>query len=412
MDALPIFSAYGIELEYMLVDRDTLNILPQSDKVLREIAGEYVNEVERGEIAWSNEVVLHVIELKTNGPVANFETLPSRFMENITAINTILDDYNGVLMPGAMHPWMNPSLETRLWPHGQSEIYDTYNRIFNCEGHGWSNLQSMHINLPFLDDREFALLHTAIRLLLPLLPGIAASSPVMNGELTGLMDTRMETYRKNARIIPSITGLVIPEPVVSQREYQQHILEPMYKDIAKDDPHGILQDEWLNSRGAIARFDRNTIEIRVLDTQETPLTDLAIAELIKTVLKKITSQEWSMLDIQLEISTEALSDMFLKMIHTAEKTVIDNQDYLSLFNFPDKRSDARDLWIYLFESSGLEDITERPDLESALQYIFKNGTLASRIAAPLQKRMTRPRLNEVYRVLTECLAEGTLFEGI
>jgi carboxylate-amine ligase len=412
MKKLPIFSAYGIELEYMLVDRNSLNPLPVSDKMLKEVAGEFVNEIEKGDIAWSNEVVLHVIELKTNGPVVNFDGLPSKFTENIKSINTILEKFNGIMMPSAMHPWMNPYLETQLWPHGNSEIYDTYDRIFNCQGHGWSNLQSMHINLPFLDDKEFALLHSAIRLLLPVLPAMAASSPLMDGKLTGLMDTRMETYRNNASIIPSITGLVVPEPVTNQSEYQKHILKPMYKDIAGQDPQGILQDEWLNSRGAIARFDRNSIEIRVLDTQETPLADLAIAELIKAVLKKLTTLEWSDLTRQLEISTPALSDIFLEVIQNAERSVIYNKDYLSLLNFPDKHCDARELWLYLFESVELDDVSDRADIERVLGFIFKNGPLARRIATPLQKRLTKPRLKEVYRVLTECLAQETLFEGI
>ncbi len=412
MSKLPIFSAYGIELEYMMVDSDTLNPIPVSDKIIKEVAGEYVNEVEQGEIAWSNEVVLHVIELKTNGPVADFDRLPSLMTRNITAINTILERYHGVLMPTAMHPWMNPYLETQLWPHSNSEIYDTYDRIFNCQGHGWSNLQSMHINLPFLNDNEFALLHTAIRLLLPIMPAIAASSPLMDGELTGLMDTRMDTYRKNAKMIPSITGLVIPEAVTSQSDYQKQILDPMYKDIASYDPDAILQDEWLNSRGAIARFDRNTIEIRVLDTQETPLADLAIAELIKAVLKKISSLQWCDLSKQLEISTPALSDIFLSVIKNAERTVIHNKDYLSLFNFPDKRCDAQELWQFLFESVELDETGDREAMQQVIKFIFKHGTLARRITTPLQKSLTQPRLKEIYRVLTECLAKETLFEGI
>ena len=50
----------------------------------------------------------------------------------------------------------------------------------------------------------------------------------------------------------------------------------MYDDIAPLDPDAVLQHEWLNARGAIARFDRNTIELRVLDVQECPRADLAI----------------------------------------------------------------------------------------------------------------------------------------
>ena len=61
-----------------------------------------------------------------------------------------------------------------------------FDRIFSCQGHGWANLQSMHINLPFADDAEFGRLHAAIRFLLPLLPGLTASSPVMDGAVTGI----------------------------------------------------------------------------------------------------------------------------------------------------------------------------------------------------------------------------------
>ena len=69
----------------------------------------------------------------------------------------------------------------RLWPHENREVYDAFDRIFSCKGHGWANLQSMHINLPFADDAEFGRLHAAIRFLMPLMPGLTASSPVMDG---------------------------------------------------------------------------------------------------------------------------------------------------------------------------------------------------------------------------------------
>jgi hypothetical protein len=32
----------------------------------------------------------------------------------------------------------------------------------------------------------------------------------------------------------------------------------------------VLRHEWVNARGAIARFDRSAIEIRVLDVAECP----------------------------------------------------------------------------------------------------------------------------------------------
>jgi hypothetical protein len=87
-----------------------------------------------------------------------------------------------MLLPTGAHPLMDPFTETRLWPHEHKEIYNLYNRIFDCRGHGWSNLQSTHLNLPFSGDAEFKKLHAAIRLLLPLIPALSASTPLLDGK--------------------------------------------------------------------------------------------------------------------------------------------------------------------------------------------------------------------------------------
>ena len=241
MNTPNLFEGYGIELEYMIVDRQSLNILPIADKILERIAGSITNEVKLGQLGWSNELVLHVIELKTLGPVRELNDLYTQFQEDVREINAILADFDACLMPSAMHPWMDPLKESRLWPHDSHEIYEAYNRIFCCQGHGWSNLQSTHINLAFNGDSEFARLHSAIRLILPIVPAIAASSPVEEGRLTGMLDTRLSHYRKNQRLIPSIAGAVIPEGVLSRSQYEKQILQRIYRDITPHDPQNILQ---------------------------------------------------------------------------------------------------------------------------------------------------------------------------
>lgn len=76
---LHLFEGYGIEIEWMIVDRQDLNVRPVTDSVLRKIAGEFVNEVERGPICWSNELALHVIEVKSNGPAPELGALAAQF---------------------------------------------------------------------------------------------------------------------------------------------------------------------------------------------------------------------------------------------------------------------------------------------------------------------------------------------
>ena len=217
---LHLFQGYGIELEYMIVDRRTLQVRPITDQILTAMAGSLTNEVELGEFAWSNELVMHVIELKTNGPVARLRGLAGKISGEIRRVNEILAAHDAMLMPTGMHPSFIPEKETHLWPHDNAVIYDTYNRIFSCSGHGWSNLQSMHINLPFTGDEEFGRLHAAIRLVLPIIPALAASSPLVEGRHGGFMDQRLEFYRVNQRSVPLVTGRVIPEGVFDIPSYQ------------------------------------------------------------------------------------------------------------------------------------------------------------------------------------------------
>ena len=329
--AFRLFERFGVELEYMIVDAERLDVLPVTDRLLHAVAGDYLSEVERGRIAWSNELALHVVELKTNGPATCLEGLADEFQSHVRQINRLLQPLGGRLMPTAMHPWMDPHREMRLWPHAHSPVYEAFDRIFDCRGHGWANLQSVHLNLPFRDDGEFARLHAAIRLLLPIMPALAASSPIMDGRPTGRLDNRLEVYRNNAHRLPAVSGWVVPEPVFSREAYQREILQPLYRDVAPLDPDGTLQHEWLNARGAIARFDRNTIEIRVLDVQECPQADLAICRMITDVLQALCQERWLPLHRQQAFATEPLHAILLQTIRGAERAVVGDPAYAAAF---------------------------------------------------------------------------------
>ena len=404
---LGLFQGYGVELEYMIVHRETLAVLPVADALLKEAAGRTVNEVKRGPLRWSNELVLHVVELKTNGPAAALEGLAGEFSRQALEINRMLEPFAGMLMPGAMHPWMEPDLETKLWPHGNRDIYNAYNQVFGCRGHGWSNLQSAHLNLPFANDDEFGRLHAAVRLVLPLLPAIAAASPVVGGKVTGLLDNRLEVYRFNQARIPSITGQVIPEAAFTRETYQQVILEAMYRDIAPHDPVGILQEEWLNSRGAIARFERNTIEIRLLDVQECPAADLAIQQLVVAVIRELVTETRATREAQQAWHESQLAGIFTTVLREGRGCLIDDARYLAMFGVDAASMTVGELWRTLAERL----IPGQNEAWSALQVIFDEGPLARRLLAALGDDPDRDRLAAVYRELCDCLQEGTLFRA-
>jgi gamma-glutamyl:cysteine ligase YbdK (ATP-grasp superfamily) len=400
-----LFEVYGIELEYMLVSTDTFKVTPIVDLLLTKKNGSLTSDIENGKIAWSNELVAHVLELKTNGPTNDLNNLSENFHANIVEINELLKEFKVQLMPTASHPLMNPDVDTQLWKHSYSEVYALYNRIFNCKGHGWSNVQSTHINLPFFNDEEFEKLHAAVRVILPLIPGLCASSPILEGKNTGFKDTRLEYYKTNQKEIPEMTGKVIPENVFTKKEYHQTIFEPIQKAIKPFDTENILDHHFLNSRGAISRFDRNAIEIRLVDIQECPKADVAVCVLIIEVLKLLVNESLVSLKHQKKWEKEPLFDILNDAIKNGENSVITNLDYLQLFGLKEA-TNQQNVWKHLFNL--VKGAINESHLE-ALNTILTQGTLATRILKAIAADFSEANIKKIYTDLGICLQKNEVF---
>ncbi len=401
---LHLFEGYGIELEYMIVDAITLDVRPLADQLFKAVTGEFASEFINKKMAWSNELVNHVVEIKTYGPARDVRKLSQQFHENVREINSELENMGARLMPTGMHPWMNPYKETMLWPHEFSEIYQLYNKIFDCKGHGWANVQSTHINLPFQGDKEFEKLHAAVRLILPIIPALAASTPFLEGNDTGLMDARLEAYRHNQVKIPSLTGKVIPERVFSKKDYQQVIFDPIIQDIKPYDTEHILDRHFLNSRGAIARFDRNALEIRLIDAQECPRAEIAVFIGIVSALKLIALERFADLETQKQFSEEELLAILVKTIQKGEDALIENSNYLQALGLPKEKAQAKEVWQHLYEVFE-PALFEEHRLD--LMYILEHGSLATRLKKAVGK-VEKTSLYNAYDQLTDCLSNNSL----
>jgi gamma-glutamyl:cysteine ligase YbdK (ATP-grasp superfamily) len=403
---LHLFQAYGVELEYMIVDKDSLQAKSISDELLKAELGQYGSDFENGMVTWSNELVMHVIELKSTKPESNFNSLEYAFAENVNRINKILSQWNAMLMPTAAHPFMNPAKETKLWPHDNNEVYAIYNSIFDCKGHGWSNLQSTHLNLPFHGDEEFGKLHAAIRLILPLLPALCASSPILDGKVSGFADTRLTYYKTNQEKIPSITGRVIPEPIFTEKKYSEQIYEKIKEDIAGFDSDSILDPIWVNSRGAIPRFDRGSIEIRVMDVQECPAADLAIVALVTETLKAFVEEKFASFQKQKEILTDVLVGIFDETTQAGASTEIYSTEFSSLFGI-NSFTTPQQIWNHIFKTlSKNNSALER--WEPQLSVILNEGPLSDRILQAIGS-VTEQSIKKVYQRLSGCLAQNKMF---
>lgn len=402
-----LFEGYGIELEYMLVDKNTLEIKPITDKLIRNQLGVIGNDFENGIVTWSNELVMHVIEIKSTRPESDLKALKKAFLRNIALINSILDQWDVMLLPGAAHPFMNPSMDTKLWPHDNNEVYKLYDKIFDSKGHGWSNLQSTHLNLPFQGDEEFEKLHAAIRILLPLLPAICASSPILDGRNTGILDTRLFYYKTNQAKIPSITGSVIPEAVFSLAEYQEAIYKPIEKDIAYYNEENLLDPVWVNSRGAIARFDRGSIEIRIMDIQECPIMDLSIIHVVGETLKALVNEKFIPLSGQKKIDTQLLAGLLDRVIVTGRHTLVEDTAFLSIFGLSE-RATIGEVWEKILKNLPVSDDFGKNSVQR-VRKILQKGSLSERILQSLEGNFSRENIVSTYRQLAASLAEGKMF---
>jgi gamma-glutamyl:cysteine ligase YbdK (ATP-grasp superfamily) len=281
----------GPEHEFSVVN-DEMRALPIVDKVIKDFHGRIVNFVQQPSFTFGKELQMHVLEIKPNNPFK----MPVEFEEKMHGAVLVLESflqsrYRAHLLGTGMHPLLRLD-ETGIWPHRHKQIYDEYSKIFNLRRHGWLNIQSFHLNLPYSDQRSGILLHNLLANICPYLAAIAASSPVYENRLREKIDNRLYFYVQNQKEVPSVTGDVIPEYVSSFSQYRREIICKYSEDLAAAGANRlILNKEWVNSRGVIFRFDRKAIEIRVMDEQECIKSDVALSTFIRALLRGLMKQD-------------------------------------------------------------------------------------------------------------------------
>ncbi len=211
-----------LESEYSIVD-ESFNPRCGVSDLFSTICGHRASDVELGSVGLSNELSAHVLEMKTP-PEKNLVVAEKRLADGVRRTSKLLRERFGWrLLPTAMHPFMTPA-DASLWPHGNRRIYSTYARVFGIRSHGWLNVQSCQLNLPFGSDDEVVHMHNAAACLVAYLPALAASSPLVEGRRGPALSSRMVFYARNQLRVPEITADVIPEYIESLADYRRRIL--------------------------------------------------------------------------------------------------------------------------------------------------------------------------------------------
>jgi gamma-glutamyl:cysteine ligase YbdK (ATP-grasp superfamily) len=366
--------------------------------VIKELNGRIVNYVRLKNFTFGKELQSHVAEFKSNMPFYSPETFEENMQKAVTEIvNFVEKKHDAQLLGTGMHPLLRLE-ETKIWSHRDRKIYDALNRIFNLYQHGWLNIQAFQLNLPYGNEKEAIQLHNALVNLLPYIPAITASSPVYESKISEYADSRLHFYQINQKEVPSMTSNIIPEYVNSFKVYLKIAISKYTEELQKlNAPEHLLNKEWLNSRGAVFRFDRKAVEIRIMDEQECIKADVALSCFIRACLKGMLSQGEPHLprDILIEDLNSVIKDgLEAKVQHPMGST-------------------ARDLCKNYFrialENASIEEKTYLPIVRKRIE----EGSLSNLIRRDLSKKAQKTDLVEailsIYLKLTKNLRKNEVY---
>ena len=270
----------GTEHEYSINDRQ-FHALPVSDEILREICGRFESEILFGDVKLGKELQKTVLEMVPRTHADNLTVLETQLTRGMARFNHIFGGRYQLLGLG-----MHPTAQIRdipVWDHDEGEYYEVYDRLFDIRQHGWLNIQALQVNLSYQSSRDLVTQYNKIRILLPYLVAVTASSPVVEGKLTGHCDNRLLFYRENQKEIPRICNGVIPETIHSVADYHAR-REEIYNELRLRGAE-ILCEEWVDSAGVIIRFSRKCLEIKALDEQESIRSDMAVCAFVRSLLR-------------------------------------------------------------------------------------------------------------------------------
>ena len=383
----------GPEHELALVDQE-LQILPISDMIIKDYCGKIVNFVEMPTFTFGKELQMHVMELKANSPFKSPVQFEDTMQNAVLTLSQIVQKHGARLLGTGMHPLLKLK-DTVIWPHYHRKIYHAYSKIFSLNRHGWLNIQSFHLNLPYRRESDAVQMHNLLANLCAYLPAIAASSPIYESKVGPDEDNRLRFYKVNQKEIPSVTADVIPEYAKSFRQYKHDVIMKYSEDLAKAGADKtLLRREWVNSRGVIFRFDRLAIEIRVMDEQECIKSDVALSSFIRAALRGLIAKKTELLPRALLVNDfnavikKGLNAEVLNPYGKTAKQVC--QSYLDLASEWADSDEKKFLWI--------------------IKRRLENGNLSETIRESVLRRAEKTDLHEaiinIYSRLIKCLSDN------
>ncbi len=389
---------------YHIVQRDTLEALPLAGDALEAIGSG--PRTKAATAAWGHSTAAHLVRLRLLRASRPGPALARRVASHVRKFNAVLKAWNAILLPTGAHPLLVPAT-TMVWNDMRDALHLVPADVFQRRVHGHVNAAGLALGLPFANDQEFARLHAAVRLLLPIIPALSASSPLLEGKRTGFLDARLEAMLHTHEDRPELMGLVVPEAVFSQEDHDRTVLAPIARSLAHYGGEVNTDAEAANARAAVAFFDRGILELRVLEPQEHPAVDLALVEFVTVVLKAMMQGRWVSTYLQRAWTEADLLAIYLQVIKDAGSTLIANRDFLIMFGLlKQEQLSARRLWQHLFVEL-YDELSE--EARTHVGHILEQGCLASRILEEVGREPSVEQIKKTYSQLADRLAGSRSF---
>ncbi|MBK7382629.1 MAG: hypothetical protein IPI81_04740 [Flavobacteriales bacterium] len=395
-----LFDAYGFIVDLAVVHSGSFDVQPVPKALLEPTLAD--EDPARRDLEVIPGIAGHGLGVR-NTKVMRRPSKWGRKLVNLrNAWAPALDTAKAVILPGGAHPFYDPARHGSVGEALTPEVRRICDELFGCAQHGWSNSQGLHLGIHFGKDSEFGKLHAAVRLLLPLIPSLAAASPILEGRVTGSSCSRLHAQLHAHERLTDLMGSFVPEPVFDREEHDRVIMAPIAQALAPHDPTGLLDPVLYNSRAATANFDRSVVTLHVIDTQESPSANMAVAEMIITVLRALVRGRWVSNYLQRAWGSDDLQQLMLGAIKEGGRMMITNRDYLLMLGLMKQESMvAAKVWQHLFvELYG--DLSE--NARGHIGHILEHGCLADRILARTGKQPTIDGIRAAYGHLAACYA--------
>lgn len=385
----PLFSTLMVAPTLAVVRAGSLEAQEVDAELLAALNSSRANEAGE-DLSWKSGPAGHLLVLSAAQAWGDLVRAHAAMQAAVVRASTTMAQRNMLLLPTGGHPFLaNRSSAQVPFP--------------GADHSGWRNNQCLSVKLPFSDD-DLAKVLAALRVLLPILPVMSAASPFAEGRAGTSLDMRLVLLGERFSAWPALSGPLIPEAVFSRDDYYRTVFTPMVTALADAGMHDTADMVAMDSRLITASFEPDHVELKILDGQESIGANIALAELLVAVLRKLCNGRWISSYVQRAWDASDLTEILQAVLRNGPDAEIDNQQYLRMFGCDATALSAARLWEHIIAQSGKHLSAHSRD-HAAL--ILREGNLAQRILKGTGAAPDRNKLISVHeRVCATLLADG------